>query len=96
MTSPPDVQNVPDVWGLLEDVVLDGGCGALKNGTVRRIIIALTQRDRFMLVPKKATGEQLIAIRKQFMIDLHAQMGPSAENSYRVALAAAPKPEEKP
>src|SRR5882762_11459977 len=57
MTSPPDVQNVPDIWTLLEDVVLDGGCGALKNGTVRRIILALTQRDRFVLVPLEPTPE---------------------------------------
>lgn len=57
MTASPDVQNVPDIWRLLEDVVLDGGCGALKNGTVRRIIVALTQRERFVLVPKESAHE---------------------------------------
>jgi len=91
MTSPPDVQNVPDIWTLLEDVVLDGGCGALKNGTVRRIILALTQRDRFVLVPLEPTPE----------IEHAWYNGPTSTHNrfrehWRNALAAALKPSEEP
>jgi len=48
MTSPPDVQNVPDVWGLLErahDMLID------VRPFAAEVSAALRERDRFVLVP---------------------------------------------
>ncbi len=94
--TPPDVQNVPDVWGLLAEAYGSLALDNVNSGLLATIELTLAQRDRFVLVPKEPTVEQLMAIRKRFMVDIQgAHMGPSAENSYRVALAAAPKPEGK-
>src|SRR6266446_1300248 len=59
MTSPPDVQNVPDVWGLLEQardwIQQQTEWQLAGSKTVHpmalRIDAALAQRDRFVLVP---------------------------------------------
>jgi|SRR5467141_4514268 len=62
MTSPPDVQNVPDVWTILEQAREEvlfwppAGRDRLPNKTravVEAIDAALAQRDRFVLVPKE-------------------------------------------
>ena len=57
MTSPPDVQNVPDVWALLEQA--SASIYRLFHQTddqralISDINAALAQRDRFVLVPKE-------------------------------------------
>lgn len=56
MTSPPDVQNVPDIFGLLEwaHKALTGDY--LSDETIAFMPVleaALAQRDRFVLVPKE-------------------------------------------
>src|SRR6266853_1641492 len=71
--SPPDVQNVPDVWGLLEQArasiyrlfhQTDG-----QRTLISDINAALAQRDRFALVPKEPTEEMLYAMHHK--IDFH-------------------------
>lgn len=50
--------------------------------------------DGWQLVPVEPTIEMLMAGRKQTFADMTgAHMGPSAENTYKAMLAAAPKPE---
>src|SRR6266853_5706741 len=88
VTSPPDVQNVPDVWTLLEqarEVVynhVDRRVDSL--GSHRPLIAAmdaaLAQRDRFVMVPKEATPAMLQAMDDEY----EAQIG------YQAMLAAAP------
>lgn len=51
----------------------------------------MTDRD-WVLVPVDPTPEQLVAGRKRLFADMTgAHMGPSAENTYRAMLAAAPQ-----
>jgi len=56
MTSPPDVQNVPDVWGLLEACLTVIEEERASPSVCRNIQAALAQRDRFVLVPKAEIG----------------------------------------
>jgi len=59
MTSPPDVQNVPDVWPLLKRMrdymENNSGPGSWANEVIREADAALAQRDRFVLVPREPT-----------------------------------------
>jgi hypothetical protein len=94
MTSPPDVQNVPDVWTLLQrardfivaDWAADHDVALPSDHIVDILDAALAQRDRFVLVPKEPTIEQLAAVR-----DVTSLRG-----MYRAFLVAAPKPDGKP
>jgi hypothetical protein len=94
MTSPLDVQNVPDVWGLLEraasyaDSVYSNGADEKSTRAYSlydAIQTALAQHERFVLVPKEPTIEQLAAVRDVT----------SLREMYRSFLIAAPKPEGK-
>jgi len=60
MTSPSDVQNVPDVWGLLgkslaliEAIQTRSTPHAEVRAVQSLLDAALAQRDRFVLVPKE-------------------------------------------
>ncbi|SRR6266699_4641784 len=82
ISSSPDVQNVPDVWGLLErarDAIL-------QRNDLRTVVSdirdALAARDRFVLVPKAAPASMLTPYL--------------TIEQWRLILAAAPKPEGKP
>jgi len=84
--SPSDVQNVPDVWALLEQASAsiyrlfhqtDG-----QRALISDINAALAQRDRFVLVPKEATPAMLQAMDDEY----ETQIG------YQAMLAAAPTP----
>ncbi len=100
MTSPPDVQNVPDVWGLLEwalkRVLRYQSTISVQLGDdlPERIEAALLQRDRFVLVPKEPT---------QAMIDAGYEAAGTAPlvgkpidyHQIKAAIAAAPKPKDK-
>ena len=90
--SPPDVQNVPDVWAIIESYLSelerpDAGYLASPEGRlwVDRVRSVLVQRDRFVLVPKEATPAMLQAMDDEY----EAQIG------YQAMLAAAPTPEWK-
>ena len=93
MTSPPDVQNVPDVWALLEqarDLLQRMSVGKPPLDCAYCINAALAQRDRFVLVPKEPDDAMIEAgaasYRKQNgWLDVWDEM-----------LAAVPKPLEKP
>jgi hypothetical protein len=92
MTSPPDVQNVPDVWGLLEQArncMFDLRPGdRLTIGDA--ISTALAQRERFVLVPKEATRAESCAWR------CYCTCGDECWQKTQERLATAPKVEEKP
>jgi len=97
MTSPPDVQNVPDVWALLQRardfIVADWAADhdvALPSGHIVEILdYALAQRDRFVLVPREATQEMRRAGVGQWM---HGEAEAESRARYIAMLAAAPKP----
>jgi len=100
MTSAPDVQNVPDVWGLLQSALSSIGehtgkrIFADKEDTelLRQIDAALAQRDRFVLVPKEPTPSMRRAgIGPWATSDLEE----AVRASYQAMLAASPKPEGK-
>ncbi len=61
----PDVQNVPDVWALLEQALKrvlryqSTLSVQLGDDLPERIEAALSQRDRFVLVPKKMAEEAI-------------------------------------
>ncbi len=61
MTSPPDVQNVPDVWTLLQEAANQLRYTAFMHSETERLMTrldaALAQRDRFVMVPKEPTRE---------------------------------------
>ena len=82
MTSPPDVQNVPDVWGLLEQARKDifewwAGRGSVdkSNELFLHIDTAIAQRDRFVLVPKEADSKMIEAAKRVF----HPAAAPKSE-----------------
>jgi hypothetical protein len=88
--SPPDVQNVPDVWGLLEqarDFLFDAYPMETRRSKEwvdigQSIDAALAQRERFVLVPIKAPASMLTPYL--------------TIEQWRLMLAAAPKPKGKP
>jgi len=57
MISPPDVQNVPDIWGILERAREVLHWHKRDYDVLRDIDAALAQRERFVLVPKKVEHE---------------------------------------
>ena len=66
MTSPPDVQNVPDVFSLLQQA------SALARLTGRldlaeAIDAALAKRDRFVLVPREAV-DRIAELEERLMV----------------------------
>jgi len=75
MTSPPDVQNVPDVWALLEqarDLLQRMSVGKPPLDCAYCINAALAQRDRFVLVPKEpAESDERERILKLIREELH-------------------------
>lgn len=101
MTSPPDVQKVPDVWGLLEEAAnVERVDRDRLYYFVGRVRTALAQRDRFVLVPKEADLEMSDAYWADVNAAPLALSGASKEELFRHrwvnVLAAAPKPEGKP
>ena len=98
MTSPPDVQNVPDVWGLLKEALdyincqdnIDDGADLLKRGYV-----SLSQRDRFVLVPKEPVA-WLELNRDGSVIGVTLEPDDYARKQGIVPLVALPKPPGKP
>ncbi len=101
MTSPPDVQNVPDVWGLLEqarDMMLHWATHTQKAARLRKelcdcIDAVLAQRDRFVLVPK----EPVATVNWNPWGDFEVTWNPESVLASGTKLyAAAPKPPEKP
>ena|SRR6266404_7866499 len=105
--SPPDVQNVPDVWRLLKDAsdVLCGFDVDPPQVLVKRLDAALAQRDRFVLVPKEPTTEQWNAVWDATGTDAMRHMRKvlsihDIRQLYyefnQIMLAALPKPEGKP
>jgi len=100
MTSTPDVQNVPDVWTLLEQargaLVTDGvWCRASHVALAPVIDAALTQRDRFVLVPKEPTNGMVDAAREAALHGAEVELS-IFYLEVKAAIAAAPKPEGKP
>ncbi len=98
--SPPDVQNVPDVWTLLEQargaLVTDGvWCRASHVALAPVIDAALTQRDRFVLVPKEPTNGMVDAAREAALHGAEVELS-IFYLEVKAAIAAAPKPEGKP
>jgi len=99
--SPPDVQNVPDIWTLLEkarSAAVELCVGAMPTSPdwhkwfeVRQEIdAALAQRDRFVLVPK----DPYVQIRQYAdMLRYHRD---DLDDAITFALAASPKLEETP
>ena len=114
MISPPDVQNVPDLWTLLErarSAAVELCVAAMPTSPdwhkwfeVRQEIdAALSQRERFVLVPKEPTHEM-----QQAAVDVFADWPPlsgpnqwkwqreGASEAWKLMLAAASKPQGKP
>ncbi len=93
VTSPPDVQNVPDVWGLLQSALSSIGEHTGKRifankeeaELLLKIDAALAVRDRFVLVPQRPTDQMFHAGAKAIGI----------KEIWYAMLAAAPKPEGK-
>jgi hypothetical protein len=101
MTS--DVQNVPDVWGLLERALpwMATQYGSREEfarlDPIRnQMRAALAQRDRFVLVPKEPTKEIRTALAQAYLFDPNDAFADKMVFVWTAALAAAPKPEGKP
>lgn len=110
--SPPDVQNVPDVWNVLEQAQTQllqhehahtVPCPLCQ--IVYRINVVLAQRNRFVLVPKEPGHDRLELIFDWVMgkeaDDKGHYWGTSdqvakAKELWALLLAAAPKPDGKP
>ena len=92
MTSPPDVQNVPDVWALLEYL---RAYFSENTEQYRAIDAALSQRDRFVLVPKELTQDICTALAQAYLFDPNDAFVDKMVFVWAAGVAAAPKPEEK-
>ena len=106
MTSPPDVQNVPDVWGLLEQArraYVELNLASNPTGPdwhkwyehIRTLDAALAQRERFVLVPKELPKSVLDAINSgtdPAMRHIYDHTSQADWAEYLRLLAAAPKP----
>lgn len=98
MTSPTDVQNMPDVWALLEEAQqwfrLDLNMPTPEYAEFQAFgklyLEALAQRNRWQLVPKEPTEEMLEALERAY-----APAEGTSMQAYAAALSAAPKPEGK-
>jgi len=107
MTSPPDVQNVPDVWGLLEEAynslrLRQVGEALPQRNEIERlrkqVADALAKRERFVLVPRKPTTVMMQAGYDAYKRE-YVDGGNSDDiwsRTWDAMLAAAPKPEGKP
>lgn len=105
MTSTPDVQNVPDVWGLLEQARKwagkPGDGGYALQRWVEILDVALAQRDRFVLVPNRVAMLLREATSEGFedagwTDESWADWWVEMRAAWPHVLAAAPKPPEKP
>lgn len=111
MTTTADVQNVPDVFRLLErarslfltDTLAkyEGMVDAQQHELLKAIDAALAQRERFVLVPKEPTEEMKMAGANAPLPAVHidsisGRAQLSASTCYRAMLAASPKSEGKP
>ncbi len=99
MTSPPDVQNVPDVWTLLQEAANQLRYTAFMHSETERLMTrldaALAQRDRFVLVPKELPKSVLDAINSgtdPAMRHIYDHTSQADWAEYLRLLAAAPKP----
>ena len=92
MTSTPDMQNVPDVWAILQEIRERNSFRAHVD-LMDLIDDALAVRDRFVLVPREPTQEMRRAGVGQWM---HGEAEAESRARYIAMLAAAPKPEGKP
>jgi hypothetical protein len=104
MTSPPDVQNVPDVWTVLKRardyLENNSGPGSWANEIIREADAALVQRDRFVLVPARVGTLLLEATSEGFegagwTDESWADWWVEMREAWHV-LAASPKPKGKP
>jgi len=95
MTSQPDVQNVPDIWGLLQKL---RKYVHSDEPDLNTLDAALAQRDRFVLVPKEPrnVSEALHMIREHQTQIARLQQYVLGDPRESVVVAAAPKPPEKP
>jgi len=96
MTTPVDVQNVPDVWGILERAREVLHWHKRDYDVLRDIDAALAQRDRFVLVPREPNSEMINAAMGSMESPSDDPFQIVFRNAYRAMLAAAPKPEGKP
>ncbi len=99
MTPSPDVQNVPDVWWLLEqagDYLKLNSKGSRGDELRQHLADALSQRDRFVLVPKESTQEIRTALAQAYFFDPNDAFVDKMVFVWAAGLAAAPKPEQKP
>jgi len=99
MTSPPDVQNVPDIWALLErmQTLLSNLPDVNFDYTPLDVEVdtALAQRDRFVLVPKEPVA---VFIYSPTTLEYGVRWlnDPPMINGDLLYSARAPKPEGKP
>ncbi len=84
MTSPPDVQNVPDVWGLLSEArkaYVELNLASNPTGPdwhkwyehISTLDAALAVRDRFVLVPKEVV-DRVAELEERLMVMCVAQL----------------------